>query len=56
MTLFCLIAIHTKATPVSATGSNEPMFNQAQPCVVTKAPDANDVNAMVVNTKKLMAA
>jgi len=51
-----LSAIHTKATPVSATGSNEPMFSQVQPCVVTKAPEANEVTAMVENTKKLMAA
>ncbi len=27
-----------------------------QPCVVTKAPDANEVNAMVAKTQKLMAA
>jgi hypothetical protein len=51
-----LITIHTNATPVSATGKSEPMFSHIQPCVVTKAPDANEVTAMVANTKKLMAA
>ena len=48
--------IHTKATPVRVTGNMEPMFSQVHPCVVTKAPDANEVTAMVANTKKLIAA
>jgi len=34
----------------------EPMFNQVQPLVVTRAPDAKDVKAMVANTQKLIAA
>ena len=38
------------------TGVSEPQFNQVQPCVVTKAPDAKEVNAMVLNTQKLIAA
>jgi hypothetical protein len=51
-----LSTIHTSATPVKVTGKIEPMFSQVQPCVVTSAPDANEVTAMVANTKKLMAA
>ena len=39
-----------------STGSSEPQFNQVQPCVVTKAPDANEVKAIVVNTQKFIAA
>ncbi len=48
--------IQASPAPVSNTGSNEPQFNQAQPCVVTNAPDANEVTAMVANTQKLIAA
>ena len=49
-------ASHNKAAPVSATGTSEPRFSHCQPCVVTSAPDAKDVKAMVANTQKLMAA
>ena len=52
----CRSASHANARPVSATGTSEPRFSNAQPCVVTSAPEANEVNAMVVNTQKLMAA
>jgi hypothetical protein len=51
-----LNTIHTSAKPVKATGKIEPMLSQVQPCVVTRAPEANEVTAMVANTKKLMAA
>jgi hypothetical protein len=51
-----LSTIHTSAAPVRATGKIEPMFSHIQPCVVTNAPEANEVTAMVANTKKLMAA
>ena len=49
-------ASHSKASAVKATGNSEPMFNQCQPWVVTSAPEANEVKAMVANTQKLMAA
>ncbi len=39
-----------------ATGTNEPTLSHVQPCVVTKAPEANEVTAMVAKTKKLIAA
>ncbi len=51
-----MTTIHTSAKPVSATGNKEPMFSHTQPWVVTNAPEAKDVMAMVANTKKLMAA
>jgi hypothetical protein len=51
-----LNTIQTSATPVKLTGKSDPMFNHTQPCVVTNAPEAKEVSAMVVNTKKLMAA
>jgi hypothetical protein len=44
------------AKPAKATGTSEPTFNQVQPPVVTKAPEANEVTAMVAKTQKLMAA
>ena len=39
-----------------ATGSSEPMLSHCQPWVVTSAPEANEVTAMVAKTKKFMAA
>ncbi|MFT6767166.1 MAG: hypothetical protein ACJA1Y_001205, partial [Burkholderiaceae bacterium] len=30
-----LMASHHKPKPVKATGTNEPQFNQVQPCVVS---------------------
>ena len=47
---------NNKPLAVITTGVKEPQFNQVQPCVVTSAPDANEVKAMVVNTQKLIAA
>ena len=37
-------------------GSSEPQLSNVQPWVVTNAPEANEVSAMVANTQKLMAA
>jgi hypothetical protein len=51
-----LTTIQASATPVKATGNSEPMFSHIQPCVVTSAPEANEVTAIVANTKKFMAA
>ncbi len=51
-----LMASHHKPRPVKATGTNEPQFNQVQPCVVSSAPDANELSAMVMKVRKLMLA
>ena len=40
-------ASHASATPTTASGTSEPTFSQAQPCVVTSAPEANEVSDMV---------
>jgi len=37
-------------------GNNVPMFKNCQPCVVTNAPELNELTAIVPNTQKLMAA
>ena len=47
---------HSKPAPVTTTGSNDPQLSQVQPCVVTNAPDANEVTAIVAKTQKLIAA
>ena len=36
-------------------GTSEPRLSQAQPWVVTKAPDPNEVIAITKKTQKLMA-
>jgi hypothetical protein len=36
-------------------GSSEPKLSQAQPCVVTSAPEANELTAMVPKTPVSMA-
>ena len=33
-------------------GTSEPRFSQVQPCVVTSAPEANDVTAIVEKMQK----
>src|SRR5690606_17554428 len=49
-------ASHTSAAAVSTTGSSEPTLSSVQPCVVTSAPEANEVSAITANTAKLIAA
>ena len=50
------VAVSANAPAITTNTGSEPRFNQRQPCVVTSAPEANEVNAMAANTQKLMAA
>ena len=53
---FFLVRVsQNSAAPVITTGTNDPAFKNEQPFVVTNAPEPNEVIAMVVNTKKLIA-
>ena len=49
-------ANHVNASAVRATGNSEPKFNNCQPWVVTRAPEANEVSAITAKTQKLIAA
>ena len=46
---------HNTAALTIVMGSKEPQFKSCQPCVVTSAPDANEVTAMVAKTQVSMA-
>ncbi len=49
------MASQASAADTSAIGSSEPRFSSCQPCVVTSAPDENEVTVMVANTQVSMA-
>ena len=52
---FGCLASQRMATPVSTTGTIEPMLSHCQPLVVTSTPELNELIAVVANTKKFRA-
>ena len=44
------------AAPISTTGTSEPRLSQVQPCVVTSAPELNEVTVIVAKIVVSIAA
>jgi len=49
------VASQAKPAPTSRIGAPEPTFSNAQPWVVTNAPEVSELTAITANMKKLIA-